>query len=211
MNENKIISRVDYNYVINYSKDEEFLYEIIISLIDKDNEWGDSIIVMPVYNTYRESIKGNYDLRKVFKKIKNILNEEFKEDFKVDEVFEWCTNIGCWFMVDYQNVEGTEYFRDEVPIVYEDITDSFDIEDIKEMFKKSKMTKEQILKEIEAVKEIEKEEGTHSKKLRFNTFYNMLLYYREKGIEPKDVAEDDLLYYYDYVNFYTKRSANPNN
>lgn len=210
MKENKIISRVDYNYVINYSKDEGFLYEIIISLVDNDNERGDSIIVMPVYNTYKESIKGNYDLKKVFKKIKSILNEEFKEDFKVDEVLELCTNIRCWLMVDYQNVEGTEYFRDEVPISYEDITDSFDIEDIKEMFKDSKMTKEQILKEIEAVKEIEKEEGTHSKKLRFNTFYNMLLYYREKGIEPKDVAEDDLLYYYDYVNFYTKRSANLN-
>lgn len=211
MNENKIISGVDYNYVINYSKDEEFLYEIIISLVDNDNERGDSIIVMPVYNTYRESIKGNYDLKKVFKKIKSILNEEFKEDFKVDEVFELCTNIGCWLMVDYQNAEGTEYLRDEVPIVYEDITDSFDIEDIKEMFKDSKMTKEQILKEIEVVKEIEKEEGTHSKKLRFNTFYNMLLYYREKGIEPKDVAEDDLLYYYDYVSFYTERVASYNN
>ena len=210
MKENKIISRVDYNYVINYSKDEEFLYEIMVGLVDNNSEWGDSIIVMPVYNTYRESIKGNSDLKKVFKKIKSILNEEFKEDFKVDEVFELCTNIGCWFIVDYHNVEGTEYFRDDVPISYEDITDSFDIEDIKEMFKESKMTKEQILKEIEVVKEIEKEEGTHSKKLRFNTFYNMLLYYREKGIEPKDVAEDDLLYYYDYVNFYTKRSANLN-
>ena len=135
MEENKIISGVAYNYVINPdSKDEEFLYEIIIGLIDNNNEWRDAI-VMPVYETYRESLKGNYDFRKLFKKIKSILNEEFKEDFKVDEVFEWCTNIGCWFMVDYQNVEETEYFRDEVPIVYEDITDSFYIDDIKEMFK----------------------------------------------------------------------------
>lgn len=210
MEENKIISGVDYNYVINPdNENEEFLYEIIIGLIDDNDEWRDAI-VMPVYETYRESIKGNYDIKKMFKDIKDILNEEFKEDFKVDDVFDWCGNLGCWFMVDYHNVEETEYFRDEVPIADVDITDSFYIEDIKEMFKESKMTKEQILKEIEVVKEIEKEEGTLSKNLRFNTFYNMLLYYREKGIEPKDVAEDDLLYYYDYVNFYTERSANPN-
>jgi len=39
-------------------------------------------------------------------------------------------------MVDYHNVEETEYFRDDVPIAGEDITDSFYIEDIKEMFNK---------------------------------------------------------------------------
>lgn len=136
MDGNKIISGVDYNYVINPdNENEEFLYEIIIGLIDDNDEWRDAI-VMPIYNTYKESLKGNFNFEKLFEDIKDILNEEFKEDFKVDDVFDWCGNLGCWFIVDYHNVEETAYFRDEVPIADEDITDSFYIEDIKEMFNK---------------------------------------------------------------------------
>lgn len=212
MRDNQIILGVDYNYIINPdNQNEEFLYEIIVVLRAYEDRWRDTIII-PIYNTYKESLKRNYNFDKMFKDIKDTLNEEYKEDFKVDDIFYWWGNLGGWFMVDYHNLEESEYFRDEVPIADKDIADVFDIEDIKEMFNKnneSKMTKEQILKEIKVVKEIEKEEGTLSKKLRDSTFYNMLLYYRGKGIEPKDVDEDELLYFYDYVNVYTKRAAKP--
>lgn len=134
MGGNKIISGANYNYIINPdNKNEEFLYEIIIGLIDED-EWRDAII-MPIYNTYKESLKGNFNFEKLFEDIEDTLNEEFGEDFKIDEVFDWCSSLGCWFMVGYQNLEETEYFRDEVPIEDEDITDAFDAEDIREMFK----------------------------------------------------------------------------
>ena len=134
MDGNNIISGVNYNYIINPdNKNEEFLYEIIIGLIGEDR-WRDTIII-PIYDTYKESLKGNYNFENILKDIKDILNEEFKEDFKIEEAFDWCSNLGCWFMVDYQNLEATEDFRDEVPIEDGDITDAFDIENIREMFK----------------------------------------------------------------------------